>query len=215
MRLPGPMSYGEIILVRHGETDWSRSHRHTGRTDIPLTEAGEQQARAAGEALADRSFSVVLCSPLSRAKDTCRLAGLAGEHVEYVDDLMEWDYGAAEGRSTADMQTEIPGWTVWTHPVGGDGESVEQVGDRADAVVARLLEALEDSSSEGDEAGGDVAVVAHGHMLRILTARWLGLPPVGGKHFALGTATLSALAHEHDNRVVRVWNDDAHLRRRP
>ncbi len=195
------MSPTSVVLVRHGETEWSRAHRHTGRTDIPLTDLGREQARRAGTVLAGRELSLVLCSPLGRAVDTCRLAGLE-EHAELVDDLQEWDYGLAEGRSTADMQREEPGWTVWTHP--STAESAEDVGERADRVLTRV-----------EAADGDVAVVAHGHMLRILTARWLGLPAHYGKNFVLATATLSTLGYEHGNRVVQVWNDSGHLLQRP
>lgn len=194
----------DVVLVRHGETDWSRTHRHTGRTDVPLTDLGREQAERAGRALAGRRFSLVLSSPLGRALETCRAAGLA-DGAEVTDDLAEWDYGDAEGLSTATIQEGTPGWTVWTHPVGGTGESVTQVGDRADRVIARMERAI-------DEAGGDVAVFAHGHMLRILTARWLGMPADGGRHFALGTATISVLSWEHTNRVVESWNDASHLR---
>lgn len=203
LRLPGAMSspHGEVVLVRHGETEWSRTGRHTGRTDVELTEQGREQARRAGRALAGREFGLVLSSPLGRAVETCRLAGL-GDRVELTDDLVEWDYGDAEGRSTADIQQTEPGWTVWTHSVGGTGETVAEVGGRAEAVIARVT-----------AAQGDVAVFAHGHMLRILAARWLGMDAVGGRHFALSTATLSVLGHEHDNRVVQRWNDDTHLRR--
>lgn len=190
----------QVLLVRHGETDWSRTHRHTGRTDVPLTDRGRAQARAAGSVLAGRELSLVLTSPLGRALDTCRIAGL-GDVAEVDPDLAEWDYGDAEGRSTADVQAEVEGWTVWTHPVGGTGETVDEVGARADAVIARV-----------DAADGDVALFAHGHLLRVLTARWVGLPAVGGRHFALGTATLSTLGYEHGNRVVTRWNDDTHLR---
>lgn len=196
----------EVVLVRHGETEWSRTHRHTGRSDVGLTERGREQARLAGEALAHRAFGLVLSSPLSRAVDTCRLAGLS-QDPELTDDLLEWHYGDAEGRSTADIQLEQEGWTVWTHPVGGDGEHVEAVGARADSVITRIEQGLAE--------GRDVGVVAHGHMLRILTARWLGMDAVGGKHFVLGTATISVLGHEHGNRVVQMWNDDTHLRTRP
>lgn len=203
LRLPAGMhsvvTNQRVVLVRHGETEWSRAHRHTGRTDIPLTEAGREQAAAAGRALAGARFDLVLSSPLTRAVETCRLAGLGDESV-VVDDLAEWDYGAAEGLSTAQMQEETPGWTVWTHPVGGTGEPVEAVGDRADRVIERI-----------GRADGDVAVFAHGHLLRILTARWLGMGAVGGRHFVLGTATISVLGYEHGNRVVEVWNDDTHL----
>jgi broad specificity phosphatase PhoE len=197
--MPSRSTQQRVVLVRHGETEWSRSHRHTGRTDVPLTEAGREQALAAGRALAGARFELVLTSPLTRALDTCRLAGL-GERAVVVADLAEWDYGAAEGRSTAQIQEETPGWTVWTHPVGGSGETVEAVGERADRVIERIA-----------AAGGDVAVFAHGHLLRILTARWLGMDAAGGRHFVLGTATISVLGYEHGNRVVEVWNDDTHL----
>jgi len=189
----------DVVLVRHGETGWSRTHRHTGRTDVPLTDLGREQAERAGRALTGRDLALVLCSPLVRARDTCRLAGLDGR-AEVVDDLAEWDYGDAEGLSTADMQRQRPGWTVWTHPVGGSGESVDQVGQRADRVIARI-----------EQSQGDVAVFAHGHVLRILAARWLGMPAVGGRHFVLGTATVSELGYEHANRVVQRWNDGTHL----
>lgn len=188
-----------VVLVRHGETGWSRSHRHTGRTDVPLTDLGREQARRAGLALAGRDLGLVLTSPLDRALETCRLAGLA-DRAEVLDDLQEWDYGDAEGLSTAQVQERTPGWTVWTHPVGGGGESAEQVGERADRVVERL-----------ERETSDVAVFAHGHLLRILTARWLGMDAVGGRHFVLGTATLSELGYEHTNRVVQRWNDGTHL----
>jgi broad specificity phosphatase PhoE len=197
--MPSRSTQQRVVLVRHGETEWSRSHRHTGRTDVPLTEAGREQALAAGRALVGARFELVLTSPLTRALDTCRLAGL-GERAVVVADLAEWDYGAAEGRSTAQIQEETPGWTVWTHPVVGVGETVEAVGNRADRVIERIA-----------AAGGDVAVFAHGHLLRILTARWLGMDAAGGRHFVLGTATISVLGYEHGNRVVEVWNDDTHL----
>lgn len=190
----------QVILLRHGETEWSRTRRHTGRTDVALTEVGRRQAELAGQELAGREFALVLCSPLARAVETSRLAGLA-DVMEETDELVEWDYGSAEGRSTADMALDVPDWTVWTHAIER-GESLEQVGARADAVVARLT-----------EVDGDAAVVAHGHMLRILTARWLGLEPLGGRLFALDTATLSTLSYEHGTRVVERWNDDSHLRR--
>lgn len=192
-----------VVLLRHGETDWSRTHKHTGRTDVPLTEVGRRQAEAAGKVLRGRDFGLVLCSPLERAAQTCALAGFA-DSAEYTDDLLEWHYGSAEGRSTAEMAEEVAGWTVWTHPVGGEGEIVEQVGVRADAAIARLV-----------EADGDALVVAHGHMLRILAARWLGLDASGGRLFTLGTATLSVLSYEHGTRVIQRWNDDSHLREQP
>lgn len=193
------MSSQRVVLVRHGETKWSRSHRHTGRTDIPLTERGREQAARAGRVLAGRSFVEVLTSPLDRARDTCAIAGFA-DRAEEVADLAEWDYGAAEGRSTADIQVEVPGWTVWTHPVGGDGESLDAVGARADAVVARLA-----------AADGDVLVFAHGHLLRVLASRWLGLPAAGGRLLLLGTAAISTLGHEHGTRALETWNNGSHL----
>jgi broad specificity phosphatase PhoE len=181
----------EVVLLRHGETEWSASGRHTGRTDVPLTERGRQQARALGTAVAGRHFAEVLTSPLQRASETCRLAGLDGTVVE---DVREWDYGDHEGRTTPEIREEVPGWTVWRGPVPG-GERPEDVAARADRVVARLL-----------AAGGDVAVVSHGHFLRVLAARWLELPPVEGRRFALDTATVSVLGTEREARVVRLWN---------
>jgi broad specificity phosphatase PhoE len=181
----------EVVLLRHGETEWSASGRHTGRTDVPLTERGRQQARALGTAVAGRHFAEVLTSPLQRASETCRLAGLDGTVVE---DVREWDYGDHEGRTTPEIREEVPGWTVWRGPVPG-GERPEDVAARADRVVARLL-----------EAGGDAAVVSHGHFLRVLAARWLELPPVEGRRFALDTATVSVLGTEREARVVRLWN---------
>jgi broad specificity phosphatase PhoE len=181
----------EVVLLRHGETEWSASGRHTGRTDVPLTERGRQQARALGTAVAGRHFAEVLTSPLQRASETCRLAGLDGTVVE---DVREWDYGDHEGRTTPEIREEVPGWTVWRGPVPG-GERPEDVAARADRVVARLL-----------EAGGDAAVVSHGHFLRVLAARWLELHPVEGRRFALDTATVSVLGTEREARVVRLWN---------
>jgi broad specificity phosphatase PhoE len=181
----------EVVLLRHGETEWSASGRHTGRTDVPLTERGRQQARALGTAVAGRHVAEVLTSPLQRASETCRLAGLDGTVVE---DVREWDYGDHEGRTTPEIREEVPGWTVWRGPVPG-GERLEDVAARADRVVAQLL-----------QAGGDAAVVSHGHFLRVLAARWLELPPVEGRRFALDTATVSVLGTEREARVVRLWN---------
>ncbi len=185
----------ELWLIRHGETEWSLSGAHTGRTDLPLTAAGERRAAAVGRALGRRRFARVLVSPLGRARETCRLAGY-GDVAEVTDDLREWDYGAYEGRTTADIRKEVPGWSVWTGAMPG-GETAEQVGARARRVIERAL-----------AAGGDVALFAHGHILRILTACWLGLPPDAGRFFALGTAGLSVLGHEHEWRVVRRWNQE-------
>jgi probable phosphoglycerate mutase len=182
----------EIVLVRHGETEWSRSGRHTGATDVPLTETGREQARSLGELLDGREFELVLSSPLSRALETCRLAGYS-EAAEIDDDLREWDYGEYEGRKTADIRQERPGWTVWMGSPGG--ESLDHVGARARRVLDRAA-----------GAGGDAALFSHGHFLRILGACWLGLPPDGGRLFLLSTAALSVLGYERETRVFREWN---------
>ncbi|GGT52083.1 histidine phosphatase family protein [Actinomadura citrea] len=191
---------GELILVRHGETEWSRARRHTGRTDLPLTPRGEEQARALRGALDGRIFARTLVSPAERARRTAELAGLRTDEID--PDLWEWDYGGYEGVSTRAIREERPGWFLWDDGVvPGDaahpGETVEQVGERADAVLARARPLL---------AGGDVALVAHGHVLRVLTARWLGLEPARGRLFALDTGTVSALGSEHDRPVVSAWN---------
>jgi broad specificity phosphatase PhoE len=183
----------ELWLIRHGETAWSLSGAHTGRTDLPLTAAGEQRAVALGRALAGRRFALVLTSPLRRARETCRLAGY-GDVAQATDDLREWDYGAYEGRTTADIRQEVPGWSIWAGPVPG-GETLEQVATRAQRVIAQAV-----------TAGGDVALFAHGHILRVVTACWLGLPPDAGRLLALGTAGLSVLGYEHEWRAVRRWN---------
>ncbi|MFC5752626.1 histidine phosphatase family protein [Actinomadura rugatobispora] len=191
---------GEVIVLRHGETEWSRDRRHTGRTDLPLTERGEEQARALAPVLRDRPFARVLCSPASRALRTAELAGLS---VDATDpDLWEWDYGGYEGITSARIREDRPGWYLWADGViPGDadhpGETVEQVGERVDAVLARIRPLLAD---------GDVALVAHGHVLRVLTARRLGLEPADGRLFALETGTLSALGTEHDRPVISAWN---------
>jgi probable phosphoglycerate mutase len=182
-----------LVLVRHGETEWSRSGRHTGRTDIPLTDLGRAQAERLGRELRGRTFSRVLSSPLRRAVETCRLAGF-GDRVELVDDLREWDYGAYEGRTRVEIAAEIPGWTVWTHPIV-DGESLADVGRRADRVIAAAL-----------PIGGDVLMFAHGHILRILAARWIEEPPILGSRLELATATVSELGWEQDRRVIEGWN---------
>jgi broad specificity phosphatase PhoE len=189
---------GEIWLVRHGETKWSRSGAHTGRTDLPLTAAGRENAAALGRYLAGRQFSLVLCSPLIRARETCRLAGF-GDAALTEPNLCEWDYGDFEGRTTAEIQKEIPGWSLWVSGVR-HGENIAQVAARADAVIARALQA------DGDGADGNVALFAHGHILRILASRWLGLPGDAGRLFALGTAALSSLGYERETRVITRWN---------
>ena len=186
----------ELWLVRHGETEWNLSGQHTGRTDVPLTQNGRAQAEALGRLLGGRSFARVLSSPKRRALDTGRLAGY-GDVVELTDDLLEWDYGAYEGRTTADIRTERPGWTLFGDGVP-NGETAEQVAARTQRVIDAAV-----------SAGGDVALFAHGHALRVLTATWLGLPPTAGRLFLLSTATLSVLGHERETRVIRLWNRPA------
>ena len=186
-------SHPEIWLIRHGETEWTLSGAHTGRTDIPLTAAGERHAAEIGRYLAGRPFALVLTSPLQRARETCRLAGYGGA-AQLDPDLCEWDYGAYEGRTSAQIQQTVPGWTIWTSPVP-QGETIQQVAARASRVIERA-----------STAGGDVALFAHGHLLRILTACWLGLAPDGGRLFALGTASVSVLGYERDTRVISQWN---------
>jgi broad specificity phosphatase PhoE len=188
----------DLWLIRHGETEWSASGRHTGRTDIPLTDEGIRQARALGRYLAGRSFALVLTSPLSRAADTCGLAGY-GDVAQFSEDLVEWNYGEAEGRTTAEMRAQHPGWSVWTGGPPG-GETVDEVGRRTDRVIARAL-----------AVSGEVALFAHAHVLRILAARWLGLPPDDGRLFALGPASLSVLGWEREGRVISRWNDRSFL----
>ncbi len=183
----------QIVLVRHGETEWSLSGQHTGRTDIPLTPNGERGAVVAGEYLSRWEFSLVLTSPLQRARETCRLAGL-GDQAHVRDDLLEWDYGEYEGRSTADIREDRPGWSIFDDGVVG-GETVDQVGERTDRVIAEAV-----------AAGGRVALFAHGHVLRILTARWLGLEARGGRLFALDPATISILGYERETHVISAWN---------
>jgi len=185
-----------LWLMRHGETEWSLSGAHTGRTDIPLTERGRENARKMGELLKGCRFSLVLTSPLSRARETCRLAGF-GDVAKIEPDLHEWDYGDYEGRSTADIRRDRPGWELWKDGVP-NGETVDQVGERGDRVIARAV-----------AAGGDVALFAHGHVLRILTSRWIGLPADCGRMFALDTASISVLGHERDTRVISRWNRSA------
>ena len=194
----GPM--GELIVIRHGETEWSRDGRHTGRTDVPLTPEGEAAAAALAPALAARPVIAAFTSPAQRAARTADLAGLAGAKTD--PDLQEWDYGGYEGKTTAEIKSQRPGWYLWRDGViPGDGahpgETVQQVGARADAVLSRVRPLLEQ---------GDVALVSHGHMLRVLTARWLGLEPAGGRLFRLDTGTLSTLGTEHGEPVITSWN---------
>jgi len=191
---------GELVLLRHGATQWSASGKHTGRTDVPLTSLGEQQAHRMASLIADRRFALVLASPLQRAQETTRLAGLT--QVETDGNLVEWDYGGYEGLTTAQIRALLPGWSLWRDgvPAGADGqpgETAADVGGRADRVLARVLPVL---------GRGDVALVSHGHFLRVLAARWLSLPPTGGALLALDTGSVSVLGFEHGAHVVRHWN---------
>jgi broad specificity phosphatase PhoE len=191
---------GELILLRHGETKWSKEGKHTGRTDVPLTPAGEQAAAALAPLLARRNIAAVSASPAQRAVRTAELAGLTG--IKHDLDLWEWDYGGYEERTSAAIRAERPGWYLWRDGViPGDadhpGETVAQVGARADAVLSRVRPLL---------AEGDVALVSHGHLLRVLTARWLGLDPAFGRLFRLDTGTLSTLGAEHSEPVISSWN---------
>jgi probable phosphoglycerate mutase len=182
----------EVWLVRHGATEWSESGRHTSTTDLPLLREGQDAARALAPRLAAHEFALVLTSPRSRARRTAELAGFPDAQVD--DDLAEWDYGDYEGVTTDQIRESVPGWTIWTHPCPG-GETRDQVGARLDRVVARAT-----------SAQGDTLVFGHGHALRVLAARWLGLPVDDGRLFVLGTATVSVLGHEHDDRAVMRWN---------
>jgi broad specificity phosphatase PhoE len=191
---------GELIVLRHGETEWSASGRHTGRTDVPLTARGEAAAAALAPTLARRQIRATFCSPAQRAVRTAELAGL--KDIKLDPDLWEWDYGGYEGWTTREIQEERPGWYLWRDGViPGDaehpGETVEQVGARTDAVLARARPLLAD---------GDVALVAHGHVLRVLTARYLQLDADGGRLFRLDTGTYSTLGPEHGYPVIWSWN---------
>jgi broad specificity phosphatase PhoE len=184
----------DLFLVRHGATAWSRAGRHTGRTDVPLLEEGRDPTQALATVLAAPRFSLVLTSPLLRAKETCALAGL-GDRAQVTDDLVEWDYGDYEGLTTDEIRLERPGWTLWADGVPG-GETVGAVGRRAD----RVIEAAR-------AAAGDTICFAHGHVLRALAARWAGLPPVGGRFLALDAAALSVLGWEREVPVLVRWNE--------
>ena len=189
-----------IYLARHGETAWSLSGQHTGRTDLPLTEGGERNARALGARLRGLVFAKTFTSPLQRAVRTCELAGF-GAVAEHNSDLMEWDYGHYEGRRTAEILEERPDWQLFRDGCPG-GETPAEIGARADRVLDRVR-----------AVHGDVLVVSSAHILRVLAARWLGLEPAGGRYFVLGTAALCILGYEHNlaEPVIRLWNDTHHL----
>ena len=199
----------EIWLIRHGETAWSLSGQHTSFTDIPLTDHGRKRAEELRDFLAGRQFAAVFVSPRERARETCAIAGY-GDVAVVEDNLQEWNYGEAEGKTTPQMR-EIygPGWSVWTNPLKG-GETVEAVGERADKVIARALAAVADPTHDDktvvNGAPRAVALFAHAHILRILAARWIGLPAVNGKNFGLGTGSVSVLGFERENRVIEKWN---------
>lgn len=185
---------GRLLLLRHGETEWSRSGRHTGVTDVPLTEHGRAQAGALAPLFAGLAPALVLCSPRVRARDTAELAGLTPYEID--EDLVEWDYGRYEGITTAQIRQEQPGWTTWTHPVPG-GETADQVGARADRALARVHTAL---------PAGDVVAVCHGHYGRVLAARWLGLAPTDGRLLELRAGAPCVLGHEHSIPVISRWS---------
>ena len=183
----------EIVVVRHGETEWSAAGKHTSRTNLPLTAAGRSRAAAVGDALRGRSFSLVLCSPLRRARETCALAGF--EDAAAIDeDLREWDYGSYEGMTTTEIRSSAPDWVLWRDGCPG-GESPVDVGARADRVLARLR-----------SADGEALAFAHGHILRVLTARWLQMDVAAGARFALEAGGIGVLGFEHENEVLRGWN---------
>jgi broad specificity phosphatase PhoE len=182
----------EVWLLRHAETEWSRTGKHTGRTDVPLTDGGREVARALRGRLDGQTFALVLSSPLSRARETAELAGLRVDGVR--DDLMEWDYGEYEGLTTPQIRETRPGWTLWRDGVPG-GESADAVAARCDRVIAELR-----------EIDGDVALVAHGHILRSLAARWVGEAVAFGGRLPLGTGSISVLGHERELQAIRAWN---------
>jgi broad specificity phosphatase PhoE len=183
-----------VLLIRHGETEWSRSGQHTSRTDLPLLADGVSDAQALGRRLAGHSFALVLASPMARARATAEHAGL-GDAVKVTDDLHELGYGDYEGRTTADIRDERPGWDIWAHGAPR-GETLDDAAGRADRLIARA-----------EAAEGDVALFGHGHILRIVGARWIGLPPRAGGRLALGTAALCVLGYERERRVIQLWNE--------
>ena len=189
-----------VYLARHGETAWSLSGQHTGLTDLPLTDRGERNAGRLRERLKGLSFAEVFISPLQRARRTCELAGF-GDRAEVFGDLVEWNYGEYEGRRTEEIRAKRPDWQLFRDGCPG-GESPDQIGARADRVVKRIR-----------EVQGNVLIFSSGHILRVLTARWLGLEPLAGKDFMLSTASLSALGYEHElsQPVIQLWNDTNHV----
>ncbi len=187
----------ELWLIRHGETEWAISGQHTGITDIPLTDRGRERAKGIREYLHHRSFKKVFVSPLGRARETCAIAGY-GDQAIVDPNLAEWNYGDFEGKTTPEIREKYPDWLIWNGPVP-NGETIEQVGQRTDKVIARSLAGL-------GADGGAIALFAHGHILRILTARWLELAPDGGRLFALGTGSVSVLGLERDQHVIQEWN---------
>ena len=185
-----------IVVVRHGATEWSRNGRHTGRTDLPLDEGGRVQAAALGDRLAGKSFSAIFSSPLRRARQTCELAGL-GDRCEILPEVEEWDYGEYEGRTTAEIRIDRPGWQVFFDGAPG-GETPDAIGARADRALALIAERAGD--------GGTAIVFSHGHFLRVLASRWLSLDACEGRHFALDAGRVSELGFERDTRVLAMWN---------
>ena len=191
----------QIVLVRHAQTEWSLSGQHTGTTDLPLTDEGRALTRHVRERLAGHPFSRVLTSPLQRATETCHIAGFT-DQAEVCHDLLEWDYGVFEGRTNADIRTEHPGWELWRDGAP-EGESPADMERRADRIVDELLDTC--------EHGGDVLVFGHGHGLKALTIRWLGLPIIHGRLLDLATGSISTLGWKRDVRVLDGWNDRSHL----
>jgi len=183
----------EVWLVRHAETEWSKSGQHTGRTDVPLTDAGREAAQELGGLMGRRRFALVLSSPLGRARETARLAGYGEGDCQVREDLLEWDYGDYEGVTTADIRKDHPDWYLWTDGVP-NGETADEVAARCDRIIAEVL-----------AAGGDVALFAHGHVLRILTARWLGLAPEDGALLPLAVGSYGVLGHERERQVLSAW----------
>jgi broad specificity phosphatase PhoE len=194
----------QVVLVRHAETEWSRDGRHTGRTDIPLTERGREGASALAERLRGRTFELVLVSPATRARETCELCGL-GAQARVRADLLEWDYGDYEGLTTPEIRRQRPDWLLWRDGCPG-GESAPDVGARADRVLAELGVAVGKGATDARDTG-DTAIFSHGHMLRVLGARWIALGPESGGRLGLSTAAICVLGHERETPVIARWND--------